>query len=159
MIPKKKYEKHGLRNHKLYDVWDAMRRRCYSEKSQEFNRYGERGITVCQEWLDSFVSFYTWSLNNGYEDGLYIDRKDNDIGYNETNCRFVTPTTSSRNTRKIYRHNTSGYRGVSWDKCKNKWMSNITVDKKFKFLGYFDNPEDASECRLQYIKENKLEHN
>ena len=58
------------------------------------------------------------------------------------NLRECTPRQNQAN-RKINRNTTSGYKGVCWDKSKNKWMASITRRGENKFLGYFDCPEEA----------------
>ena len=50
-----------------------MKKRCYSEKDKYFYRYGGRGISVCDDWEESFERFYEWSIENGYSDSLTIE--------------------------------------------------------------------------------------
>lgn len=64
-----------------------------------FKNYGGRGITVCTEW-DSFEPFLEWSLLNGWEDGIELDRVDNDKGYSPDNCRWTTRKENINNRRK-----------------------------------------------------------
>lgn len=89
--------KHGLRKHKLYSVWNDMKCRCRNKTHHAYKYYGARGITVCDEWLNDFQSFYDWSIANGYVPGLEIDRINNDKGYAPSNCRFTTCAEQSRN--------------------------------------------------------------
>jgi len=67
-----------------------MKTRCYNKNSAHYKRYGARGITICNDWLNSFKAFYDWSMNNGYAEDLTIDRKNNDGNYEPSNCRFIT---------------------------------------------------------------------
>lgn len=90
---------HGLHGHKLYDVWAGMKQRCCNPKQKDYPNYGGRGITVCEEWQASFESFAVWAFAHGYQDGLQIDRIDNDGNYEPTNCHFVTCSENSRNRR------------------------------------------------------------
>ena len=53
------------------------------------------------------MSFYNWSLNNGYKDNLSIDRINNNLGYSPDNCRWATQEIQSRNTRRIRENNSS----------------------------------------------------
>jgi len=92
-------ESHGLSKHKLFKKWSGMKTRCYNKKDKFYNIYGGRGINVCDEWIDNFKSFYDWSMENGYVDGLSIDRIDNNGDYTPSNCRWTTMKTQSRNRR------------------------------------------------------------
>jgi hypothetical protein len=94
--------KDGLKaeNLKLYQVWASMRKRCNSEKDINFSKYGGRGISVCADWNTSFKSFYEWSINNGYNVGLSIDRINNDGNYAPENCRWTTFSVQAKNTRR-----------------------------------------------------------
>jgi len=91
--------RHGLRNHPLYGVWTAMKARCTNKKDKRYKDYGGRGITVCQEWTDSFQDFYQWSIANGYARGLQLDRRENDSNYTPGNCHFVTAQVNNENKR------------------------------------------------------------
>jgi len=84
----------------LYTKWNGIKARCYNKKNPKYHRYGGRGITVCDEWLNSYIDFKDWALNNGYADGLSIDRIDNNGNYKPSNCTFITVTDNSRKTSK-----------------------------------------------------------
>lgn len=87
---------HGLRHTKLYNVWDSMIRRCKNENNQRYRCYGGRGISVCDEW-GNFENFYDWATHHGYEDGLTLDRKNNDGDYCPENCRWIDNLTQQNN--------------------------------------------------------------
>ena len=88
---------HNLSKTKLYRTWQGMKKRCYDPHDARYDRYGGRGITVCEEWKDDFLAFHDWALNNGYGDGLTIDRINNDQGYSPDNCRWASQQEQSRN--------------------------------------------------------------
>lgn len=88
--------KHGLHKHKLYAVYRQMRQRCENPKSQRWKYYGGKGVKV--EW-ENFQSFYDWAYSCGYQEGLSIDRVDNDKNYCPENCRWIT---ISENTRHAH---------------------------------------------------------
>ena len=90
---------HGLRKSKLYKIWDGMKGRCCSPKNTSYPNYGGRGIKICDEWKDSFTSFYEWAMSNGYSEGLSIDRIDNDGNYEPSNCRWATNKEQGANKR------------------------------------------------------------
>lgn len=147
---------HNKTRTKLYYIWTSMKDRCCREKTNSFPLYGGRGITICDEWKSNFIFFYDWAMANGYQAGLSIDRKDNDGNYEPDNCRWVNQTIQSRNTRKIMKTNTTGYRGVS--KQNSGYISRIMVNKKSKCIGTFRTAEEAGRAYDKYITENNLEH-
>ncbi len=79
-----------------------MMGRCYNKNNQDYYNYGERGITVCEEWLKDRNTFCKWSLENGFENNkkLSIDGIDSSKGYSPENCRWATSYEQSRNTRR-----------------------------------------------------------
>lgn len=90
--------KHGETGTRLYRIWSGMKTRCYNPKSPHYNRYGGRGIIVCDEWKNDYTAFRDWALANGYDDTLTIDRKENDGNYEPSNCRWTTPKEQANNT-------------------------------------------------------------
>lgn len=82
--------KHGKRYTRLYGIWLNMKNRCNNPKDTYYSCYGGRGINVCEEWSNDFMSFYNWSMDNGYADNLLIDRINVNKGYRPDNCRWTT---------------------------------------------------------------------
>ena len=97
---KKIHSTHNMSYSKLYKVWQGMKTRCYNPKFIYYNNYGGRGIKICDEWLNDFGKFYDWTINNGYKEGLTIDRINNDGNYEPSNCRWITRAEQNRNQRK-----------------------------------------------------------
>jgi len=90
---------HGLHKHTLYVTWKNMKARCYNKSHKKYKDYGNRGITICDEWLNNVKCFYNFAISHGWEEGLTIDRIDNDGNYEPSNCRFVTCQVNSQNKR------------------------------------------------------------
>lgn len=122
-VSRKTQTKHGHRYSRLYVIWNNMKKRCYNPKNKSFKDYGGRGIEVCDEWKTDFSVFYTWAINNGYNDTLTIDRINNDGNYEPNNCRWATKLEQNKNTR----HN----RLITLDgitKCISDWAKEYKLN-------------------------------
>lgn len=137
-------EIHGYKNHPLYNVWQNMKQRCHNKNCRDYKYYGKRGIIVCSEWKDDVKAFIEWCLSNSWKKELEIDRRNNDRDYTPDNCRFVTHAENTLNTRLLKSTNTSGYRGVNYDKRTKKWITQIIINGEKKHLGSFDSPKLAA---------------
>lgn len=98
--------KHGFSHkEKLYNVWKNIKDRCNRKNCKSYKNYGGRGIKVCDEWQNDYMSFRNWSIENGYveealENGinkLTIDRINNNGDYEPSNCRWTTNSVQSTN--------------------------------------------------------------
>jgi hypothetical protein len=136
---------------KLHDVWNAIKYRCNNKNSEAYYRYGERGIEICEEWMN-FDNFYDWCMNNGWIEGLEIDRINPHGNYEPSNCRLVTRKQNCYNKSKIKKCS-SKYKGVSWNKRLNKWRAKITKDGKNTNIGLFSHESEAALAYNEKAKE------
>lgn len=146
---------HGLKNTPLYSVWVNMKTRCYNKKNEKFACYGGRGITVCNEWKHDFMEFRKFAIENGWNETLQIDRKNNDKGYSPKNCRFVTREININNQQVLRKSNTSGYRGVK--RNKYSWVASVRING-FPHLckAGFKTAMDAAKYRDTFIVNNGI---
>jgi hypothetical protein len=80
-----------------------MKSRCLNPNDKSYHRYGGRGITVCDEWLD-FANFYKdmytkWLFMSRIRKNISLDRVNNNGSYCKENCRWATPVQQADNRR------------------------------------------------------------
>jgi len=95
---KRKLRSHGLSRTPEYRCWQTMRLRCHNPKNPAYKDYGARGITVCERWLDDPQAFLD-DMGTKPTPDHEIDRKDNSLGYEPGNCRWVLREINCRNRR------------------------------------------------------------
>lgn len=116
---------HGKSDTRLYYIYCHMKARCYNKNDNRYSDYGGRGIKMCSEWLNTFQAFYNWSLNNGYQDNLTIDRIDNNKNYEPNNCRWVTLEQQNRNKRNVKLYTIQGK-----THCLREWCTILNINYK-----------------------------
>ena len=143
------WQKHGMYNSRLYNVWSLMKERCYNSNRKEYPNYGGRGIEVCPEWLDA-KTFIEWALKNGYEDNLTIDRIDINGNYCPQNCRWVSRKAQQNNRRN---NRLITYKGET--KTITQWANEYSipyyvVSKRYDKLGWTFERAISEPVNLKY---------
>jgi hypothetical protein len=156
-----KHRKYGTQ---IYIIWKGIKGRCLNPNSRCYKHYGGRGITICEEWADSFEQFYkdVSNLSNfnesnlGYK-GLTLDRTDNNKGYSKDNVRWVSMIMQNRN-RSLSIANKTGYTGIYFNKRNPHKPFKVTIinNKKSIYLGCYRTKIEAVIRRNLYIIENNL---
>ena len=129
-----KNHRHKMSGTRIYWEWQGMKSRCYNKNDARYAEWGGRGITVCDEWRNSFESFCDWAMSHGYQDDLTIDRIDNEGNYCPENCRWATQQEQSRNRRS----NVNITIGNS-TRTLTEWCEIFQVDSKNVFARYSRN--------------------
>jgi hypothetical protein len=91
---------HGKSNSRVYNIWQNMKNRCINPNSTQWKWYGERGISVCKRWLNSFENFLE-DMGEPPTIKHSIDRIKNEENYEPSNCRWATSKQQTANRRNF----------------------------------------------------------
>lgn len=116
---------HGLSDTRFYEQYRGMLKRCYDCNAINYKDYGGRGITVCDEWRNDPAAFRDWAIENGWEEGLTLDRVNNDGPYCPTNCRWVTTKEQAKNKRSNLLLSFRGQTKIAAD-----WADELGIPRK-----------------------------
>ena len=157
-VSKERLTTHGLRYHPLYDVWAAIKGRCYQPQHEYHKKsYKDRGIKVCDKWRDDPQAFILDCIELGWKSGLTIDRIDNDGDYEPGNIRFVDMSVQAANRKP---RGGVPFAGVKFDKNCKRYI--LTVFSKGKTIFYksckYEDLQDAFIDRDLFILTNDLPH-
>ena len=155
-VAKESNTTHGLKYHRLYSIWKGMLHRCNNSKNPRFKHYGERGIIVCKEWHD--IKNFIDDMYPTFKEGLTLDRINVNGNYEPSNCRWTTVAIQNRNTQRLCKTNTSGYRGVCAIRGTIRYESYLSLNYKKIHIGKFDTALKAAKAYDKYIIDNNLEH-
>lgn len=117
---------HRMSRTRLYSIWNDMKQRATGDDIKPYTKECYRGVTVCDDWSNSFESFRDWSFNHGYADDLTIDRIDNSGDYTPENCRWADKRTQMLN--RVATHWIT-YKGET--KALVEWCELLGLDYKF----------------------------
>lgn len=121
----KQRTKHNKCDTRLYSIWECVIQRCCNNNYTYYKNYGGRGIAVCSEWRNDFMSFYNWAVANGYKEFLTLDRIDNDSNYEPSNCRWITMKQQARNRRSNRNYTINGEKH-----CLSEWCEILGLNYK-----------------------------
>lgn len=136
---------------KLLGVWKTMVARCNYPSCHKYPSYGGRGVKVCDEWRH-FRTFEKWALENGYQEGLSIDRIDNNKGYSPNNCRWVDRYVQQNNMRSNHFVECNGERHTISEWSRIVSIHRSTIDNRLR-KGW--NIEQALFTPAKVYKKNK----
>lgn len=143
--------KHGIWNTPLYNIWMDIKNRCYKKRHKAYKYYGERGVRMCDEWLNNVTAFANWCLAHGWEHGLQVDKdiKGDGLLYSPETCSIVTCKVNQNNRRssKFITFNKE-------TKTVSQWAESVNM-KTATFASRIDNGwsmEDALFKPLQKVK-------
>ncbi len=128
---------------RIYRSWHNIKKRCYDPRNPGYSTCGAKGQTMCDEWRDSFESFYNWAIKNGYGPSKALVRENVNKGFNADNCKWVVRTPRGMSTHPLY-HKWKAMR----ERCrysKNKAYSHyggrgITICDEWRgdFMAFYD---------------------
>lgn len=127
----------------LADRFKCIKQRCYDPNCDTFKEYGGRGITICDEWLNDKRKFVEWSIANGFNPDLEIDRinkppydKNQDGPYAPWNCRWITKLVNANNKRSNVYVDIEGVRHTIADWARLCGQDYTFMKHKYDRAGY-----------------------
>lgn len=127
---------HHQTNTRLYVIWSSMKRRCYNPNDKSYQKwYGSKGIKMCDEWKNNFISFHDWSISNGYTEDMTIDRVDSSGNYEPSNCRWVTAQVQAINKSNNVWFTYNGETLTATDWARKLNVTHATIKRRFKKHG------------------------
>lgn len=123
-----------MRDKRTRQCYSDMKQRCLNPNSKQYKNYGERGIAICERWLESYDNFFS---DMGLKpDGLTLDRIDNDASYSPENCRWATKKEQRRNQRTCHFLEFEGRRLLLREWAEEKGINELTLSYRLLRLGW-----------------------
>lgn len=144
------------KNKRIKSIYRGMKDRCYNKNDDNYNVYGSKGVIICEEWLVNPLNFEHWALNNGYEDGLTIDRINPNGNYCPENCRWITPKDNAKYKSTTYLIDVDGeiHTGRDWAAILNLGINIINtyireygMNNTIEFIKRFKNNPDLRKMK------------
>ena len=139
---------------RIYTTWRDMKKRCVSEKCNNYKHYGALGVTYCEEW-EHFPAFYEWAMKNGYSDDLTLDRIDVTGNYEPSNCRWTNKSVQNANRRRMGQ---TEYIGVYQNSNKMGYTTSLKSGGKRILLYWSRSKNDCARKRNEFIIQHGLLH-
>lgn len=138
-----KIGKDPIRHH-LMRLFNTIVTRCYDKNSKTYQRYGAKGIKICDEWLNDTNKFIDWALDNGFKlekqankyNKWTIDRIDNSKGYSPENCRWIDVCEQAKNKSTTYWVEYKGEKDTLMSFCRKLNMDYHAVYLRIKRRGW-----------------------
>lgn len=144
--------KHGASHSSEYDIWSEIKRRCYNKNFHAYIDYGSRGITMCDEWKESFEAFYR-DMGPRPSPKYSIDRRDNNKGYSKDNCRWATRIEQNNNRRNTLYFEFDGEKKALADWCRELNVPYNAVYERIKRGMDFEDALDAAILQVSSERE------
>jgi len=126
----------GVRPSPEYMSWQNARNRCFNKKSDHYQQYGARGITMCEEWATNFEAFFSYMGPRPV--GMSLDRIDNNGNYEPGNCRWATTEQQRNNTQQCVFYDWNGQRLTLAQISRAVGIPRLVIYKRIKRGWPFD---------------------
>lgn len=160
---KKMATTHGESKTRLYHIWSGMKSRCNDAGCAGYENYGGRGVRVCIEWENDYLSFKAWALSHGYDENARrgqctLDRIDVNGDYCPENCRWISQKEQMQNKRNTHyvTHNGETHSVAEWSKILGVPVN--TLYSRLGWLGWTEEQalaENGAEIRKNERKSRK----
>lgn len=145
-----KNKRHGQTDNLAYGSWHSMKRRCLKKESPRYSDYGERGISICNRWLEpggkGFLNFLE-DMGPRPSKAYSLDRVDVNGDYNKENCKWST-ITEQNNNKRCHKNKSKYGIGIYLS------SGGFSVYVRDKYIGYYKTVELAQLARVSYLEEN-----
>lgn len=146
---------HGMSKSPEWKAWRGMRERCSLESRKDWDKYGGRGIVVCDRWSNSFENFFA-DMGLRPSSSHSLDRINYNGNYEKSNCRWATKTEQARNTRANTWYIYKGKKYLISDLCKMSGLKRKTIYYRIKIKGM--SVEDALSEKIRGSNGEQTKH-
>lgn len=156
--------KHGDFYKRIYKIYHFMKSKCLNKNNKSYENFGGRGIKICDEWLNNYVSFRDWSYANGYDEKINnsLCRRDEDKDFSPNNCFFSTISYHKKHAMSSYSKNKMMKKAERWREThKEEFVSAIrsgviTKLKKYGKLAVNTREKATWKCGWRTIGRTKI---